>query len=141
MNVFIEWINTLDSSTVLLVSSLFILVVNLLLLRRNRKQQVNTEVVHALQRDLRALTSASVGMGERVMDMERRQRHMTKRVEPQPVQKVEPANPTITLNQPYENAIRLAQQGVKAEELVKTCGLSTSEAELIATMHRLEKAS
>ena len=141
MNILIDGLFALDSTLVLLLSSLCVLVLNLILLRRNRNRQADAELVRALQRDLRALTSASVGMGERVMDMERRQRvapasPVAPPVSPLPAASKKPAFPL----RPYESAIRLVQQGAGVDELVSSCGISISEAELIRTMHRLDKA-
>ena len=44
-------------------------------------------------------------------------------------------------NQPYEQAIRLAQRGMEKDELVEVCGLSEGEADLINMLHRLDKVS
>jgi len=143
MNILIESLLTLNSTLLLLLFSLCVLLLNLVLLRRNRKHQADAKVVRALQRDLRALTSASVGMGEHVMDMERRQRAAPATAQT-PV--VTPQTSTKTSRQtfparPYESAIRLVQQGAGVEELISSCGLSTSEAELIRTMHSFDKVS
>ena len=40
----------------------------------------------------------------------------------------------------YAQAIRLVQRGADAEQLVSTCGLARSEAELMCLLHRMEKA-
>lgn len=37
---------------------------------------------------------------------------------------------------PYGRAVRLAQEGLPAQELVNRCGISRGEAELIVAMHR-----
>ncbi len=133
MNLWTDFLQNLDVATVLLAGSLTLLLLNLFLLRRYRNRKADSEMVKSLQRDLRALTSAAVGMGERVLKVERHQRQLAERQEHMDI--FEPAN------QPYENAIRMVQQGAKAEDLIKNCGLSTSEAELISIMHRLDKAS
>lgn len=96
-------------------------------LRQQRK--ANSE----LHQQMRALTSAALGMGERVLEMERRQRHLAERQENFDIYE--------SANQPYEQAIKMAQHGAKIEELVDRCGVSENEAHLIDLMSRLDKAS
>lgn len=85
-----------------------------------------------LYRDLRALTAAAVGVGERVLELERRQRHLAERQDSVDIYDA--------ANQPYEQAIRMVQRGAKVSELVDICGLSQGEAELISMLHRMKKA-
>ncbi len=118
-----------DLTNLLLAGCLILLLLNLLRGRRSGAAKPDPRI-ESLQRDVRALTTAAVGMGERVLEVERRQRRLA--------EKQESLDLFDSANQPYEQAIHLARQGVDAEELVATCGLSHSEAELIAIMHRLE---
>ncbi len=118
-----------DLTNLLLAGCLILLLLNLLRGRRQGRAARDPRL-ESLQRDLRALTAAAVGMGERVLEVERRQRRLA--------EKQENLDLFESANQPYEQAIHLARQGVDAEELVATCGLSRSEAELITIMHRLE---
>jgi len=118
-----------DLTHLLLAGCLILLLLNLLRGRRQGRAGRDPRI-ESLQRDLRALASAAVGMGERVLEVERRQRRLAE--QQQSLELFESAN------QPYEQAIHLAHQGADAEELVATCGLSRSEAELITMMHRLE---
>ncbi len=115
--------------TIALLAGCFVLL--LLNLLRRRPGAVADPRIETLQRDVRALTTAAVGMGERVMELERRQRRLAE--EQKTVDLFDAAN------QPYEQAIHLARHGADAAELVATCGLSTSEAELIAIMHRMDE--
>lgn len=96
-------------------------------LRQQRKNNID------LRQQMRALTSAALGMGERVLKMERNQKHLGERQDQ--VVMYEPAN------QPYEQAINMAQHGASIEELVDSCGVSENEAHLIDLMSRLDKAS
>ena len=100
---------------------------------QQRKIRKNADLLQRTQNDLRALITASVGMGERMLEMERRQRRLAERQEQLDIYDA--------ANQPYEQAIRMAQNGSKIEELVDICGLSKTEAELIKIMHRFDKAS
>ncbi len=101
--------------------------------QQQHKNRKNTELLQRTQNDLRALINASVGMGERMLEVERRQRRLAERQEQLDIYDA--------ANQPYEQAIRMAQNGSKIEELVDICGLSKTEAELIQIMHRFDKAS
>ena len=108
--------------------------VSIILLRRaTRTRAVNNNQLTAIQNDVRALTTAAVSMGERVLEIERRQRRLAERQDQLDIYE--------SANQPYEHAIRMAQNGTSIDELVNMCGLSRNEAELIHMMHRFDKAS
>ncbi|NOZ37699.1 MAG: DUF2802 domain-containing protein [Gammaproteobacteria bacterium] len=135
MNTILAVITALDVSSWTLIGSLGLLLLALSLLHRQQAQtRTNTELLQCTQNDLRALISASLGMGERMQEVERRQRRLAERQEQLDI--YDAANQ----NQPYEQAIRMAQSGSKTEELVDICGLSETEAELIKIMHRFDKA-
>ena len=132
-----------------LLLSGIVLITTFLSLRGHKKRQSKQEIiVEQLQRDLRALANAAVGVGERVMRVERQQRHQSSSHDSNtPVAEattssrqapVEYYNPS---SQPYEQAIRMTQNGATVEDIVNVCGLSKSEAELVHMMHRLDKAS
>lgn len=125
-------LQSLNPGSVLLAIAIALLLLNLLLLWRPRRARGDGRTLRAVQQDLRALTTAAVGMGERLTQLERRQRHLAERQDQMDIYE--------TTNQPYEHAIQMAQQGARPEDLVKACGLSVSEAELITIMHRLDKA-
>lgn len=91
------------------------------------------EVIASLRQDLRALTSAAVGVGGRVLDVERRQRRLAERQDQLDLYD--------SANQPYEQAIRLVHKGADVDELVDICGLNRGEAELIRMLHRLDKSA
>ena len=109
----------------------------------------------SLQRDLRALANAAVGVGGRVLEIERHQRKRPAvAIRKDVVQQAEPVtasyqSPISTApveyynspNQPYEQAIRMAQTGASTDDIVNLCGLSKSEADLVSMMHRLDKVS
>jgi len=117
-------------------------------LKRQRKQQEHQSIsMQSLQRDLRALTNAAVGVGGRVLEIERQQRKrpvIVTTAEEQQSQTYSAAPIEYynsSSNQPYEQAIRMAQTGASVDDIVNVCGLSQSEAELVSMMHRLDKAS
>ncbi len=134
MNTILAVLTEMDISSWTLISSLGLLLLVLSLLRRQQAQtRSNSELLQRTQNDLRALISASLGMGERMQEVERRQRRLAERQEQLDI--YDAANQ----NQSYEQAIRMAQSGSKTEELVDICGLSETEAELIQIMHRFDK--
>ena len=87
--------------------------------------------------DLKALTTASVGVGGRVLELERRLRRMAAEKQ-QPKQEVDIYE---SANQPYDHAIDLAKQGMEVDEIATMCGISRNEAELIQMMNRFKQAS
>jgi hypothetical protein len=121
------------------------LIISLITFKRQRKQQeIQNLSMQSLQRDLRALANAAVGVGGRVLELERQQRKrptlVTNHEEPQNIM-VSPVDTYASSNQPYEQAIRMTQSGANVDDIVNVCGLSRSEAELVHMMHRLDKAS
>ena len=143
-----QYLNILTITEWLMISVAVVLVMSLFAFKHQRIQQQNQLLsMQLLQRDLRALANAAVGVGGRVLEIERNQR---KRPAVVPVQEQQPAvyNTAVTpveyynsSNQLYEQAIRMAQTGTSTEDIVNVCGLSESEAELVSMMHRLDKAS
>lgn len=134
MNTLLAVIATIEGSGWALIVSLGLLLVALSLLRRQQMQaRTHAELLQRTRNDLRALISASLGMGERMREVERRQRRLAERQEQLDIYDA--------ANQPYEQAIRMVKNGSKTEELVDICGLSETEAELIKIMHRFDKAS
>ena len=141
-----QYFTILSTTEWFMLSVAFVLVMSLYSFKRQRKlQQEQSLSMQMLQRDLRALANAAVGVGGRVLEIERQQRkrpaivQVQEQVQPQLTSApVEFYNPN---NQPYEQAIRMAQSGATVEDIVNVCCLSKSEAELVTMMHRLDKAS
>lgn len=151
MELLTQYFNILSATEWLLAFVAVILVISLFSFRRQSKlQQEQTLSMQLLQRDLRALANAAVGVGGRVLEIERQQR---KRPSPtvvavqEPVQSHNQVSAPIEFynssssSQPYEQAIRMVQTGASVDDIVTVCGLSKSEAELVSMMHRLDKAS
>ncbi len=138
-----QHLNFLTINEWLMVSVLAVLITSLFTFRRQRKlQELQSLSMESLQRDLRALANAAVGVGGRVLEIERQQRKrpivVASQSEPQTIAPVDMYNSS---NQPYEQAIRMAQTGANVDDIVNVCGLSRSEADLVSMMHRLDKAS
>ncbi|HEB57686.1 MAG TPA: DUF2802 domain-containing protein, partial [Gammaproteobacteria bacterium] len=103
----------------------------LMLALRYRRRQ-DKQLAH-LHRDFRALTAAARGVGQRVLEIERRQRNLAERQDQLDLYDA--------ANQSYDQAISLVHQGMGVTELVKNCGLSEGEAELIYLLHRLDRTA
>ena len=139
-----QYFNILSTTEWLLAAVAVVLVMSLFSFKRQRKQQEQQSLsMQALQRDLRALANAAVGVGGRVLEIERHQRKRPVIVTSQePVQAATaPIEFYNSSSQPYEQAIRMVQTGASVDDIVNVCGLSKSEAELVSMMHRLDKAS
>jgi len=94
--------------------------------------------------DLKALTTTSLGIGGRLLEIERRQRRIIEKQKNEAHSQTTPqavVDLYESANQPYDHAIHLAQHGKEVEEIVSICGISQNEAELIIMMNRLEQAS
>lgn len=104
------------------------LVVGLKSLRIARAKQANTELlIQKLTRDLALSNSGSVGMGQRLLAMEKRLQ------EPQKDdKKIDYYNDEDF--QSYSQAAQLFKLGLDAEEVARRCGLSRAEASLIQMM-------
>lgn len=140
-----QYFNTLTITEGLMASVAVVLIVSLVSIKRQRKlQELQALSMQSLQRDLRALANAAVGVGGRVLEIERNQRKQPSVVttHEQPVAATSaPVEFYNTSNQPYEQAIHMAQTGASVSDIVNVCGLSKSEADLVSMMHRLDKAS
>lgn len=141
-----QYFNLLTTSEWLLAAVAVVLVMSLFSFKRQRKQQEEQSLsMQALQRDLRALANAAVGVGGRVLEIERQQRKrpviVTSQEQPVQTQATAPIEFYNSSSQPYEQAIRMVQTGASVDDIVNVCGLSKSEAELVSMMHRLDKAS
>jgi len=116
-----------------LIASLFISLVALIVAIKSLKvanaQQENTErLIQKLTRDLAVSNSGSVGMGQRLLAMEKRLQEEPKKSD----QKIDYYNDDDF--QPYSQAAQLFKMGLDAEEVARRCGLSRAEASLIQMM-------
>lgn len=116
-----------------LIASLLVGVVALFVafksLKIARAQQENTEkLIQKLTRDLAVSNSGSVGMGQRLLAMEKRLQEEPQKSD----QKIDYYNDEDF--QPYSQAAQLFKMGLDAEEVARRCGLSRAEASLIQMM-------
>lgn len=83
--------------------------------------------------DFAALCKASVGAGDHLVRLEQQVRRLTERQE-----QIEMRSAG---DRPYTQAIQMVQRGADVSELIGQCGLTRGEAELIAMLHGVAKAS
>ncbi len=139
------------------ISVIFIGVLLVFLVKARKQTKQDIHDIVELRRDLRALTAAALGVGERVLKVERQQiseisEHNFKRntsnvksgkelgrnlsnhlsADTDKVVKFSHHN-----DSPYEHAIHLVQKGADVNDLVTTCGLSQGEADLVNLLHRI----
>lgn len=111
-----------------LLLSVIALVVALKSLRSVREQQSQTEKLYQrLSKELAQSSSGSVGMGQRLLAMEKRLQAQSKTS-----QKIDYYNDDDF--QPYSQAAQLFKMGLESEEVARRCGLSRAEASLIQMM-------
>ena len=113
-----------------LAISLLALILAIISLKATRRQADTTEkLLQKLARDLAASTSGSVGMGQRLLAMEKRLQTTQQKSE-----KIDVYNDDEF--QPYSQAAQLFQMGLDAEEVARRCGLSRAEASLLEVMQK-----
>jgi len=147
LNFFSEYLHYMAEVNWLTISVLGFLVINLFFLRlQQQKNEKQTLKISSLEKDLHALANAAIGVGSRVLKVEREQRNKPAAANATE-QVVSAANQNMRVDfynsssQPYEQAIRMAQTGATVDDIMDVCGLSQSEVELVCMMHRLDKAS
>ncbi|MDF3012345.1 MAG: hypothetical protein K0Q78_549 [Cellvibrio sp.] len=113
------------------IVSVLALVVALLSLQRVRQQAgENEKLVQKLMREVAASSSGSVGMGQRLLAMEKRlQANATKQSE-----KIDYYNDDEF--QPYSQAAQMFKMGMDCDEVARRCGLSRAEASLLEMMQK-----
>lgn len=115
-----------------LIISLLLSVIALVLaiksLGRTRAQQALTEkLFQKLTKEMALSNSGAVGMGQRLLAMEK-----NLQAAPKSAQKIDYYNDEDF--QPYSQAAQLFKMGLDAEEVARRCGLSRAEASLIQMM-------
>lgn len=111
--------------------SLIALVIAVLSLKHVRRQaDANEKLIQKLMREVAASSSGSVGMGQRLLAMEKRlQDSATKQPE-----KIDYYNDDEF--QPYSQAAQLFKMGLDCDEVARRCGLSRAEASLLEMMQK-----
>lgn len=115
-------------SAIVSVISLAIAVLSLKHVRR--QAEANEKLVQKLMREVAASTSGSVGMGQRLLAMEKRlHTNASKKTE-----KIDYYNDDEF--QPYSQAAQMFKMGMDCDEVARRCGLSRAEASLLEMMQK-----
>ncbi len=93
--------------------------------RLRSSEQVATERVAALREELSAVNGAAIGVGQRLIAVEKRLKLSIKQ------QQMDVSNIDI---QPYDQAATMAEQGADVQQLVDRCGLPEAEASLLSLL-------
>jgi hypothetical protein len=123
---------TLSPLEIGLIISLLLSVISLVIalksLARTREYSLQAEKLYQrLSKELAVSSSGSVGMGQRLLAMEKRLQS-----EPKSAQKIDYYNDEDF--QPYSQAAQLFKMGLDSDEVARRCGLSRAEASLIQMM-------
>lgn len=119
---------------ILALASIAALVACILLYRRVRQHEQRYQaLVSVLRGEIEAITNSSIGMGRRVIAVERK---LSATVEKQ--EALENRDPGAVA---YNQASRLMEMGANVDDLVESCGIGRPEAELLALLHRELKAT
>ena len=101
--------------------------------RGNQERDAERVVqVQHLADDLAALCRASAGAGEHLVKLEQQQRRIMDRQDQWELR--------AGSERSYQQAIQMVQHGAGAEELVRNCGLTRGEADLIVMLHGMARA-
>lgn len=112
------------------VSVLALVVASISLQRVRRQAGESEKLIQKLMREVAASSSGSVGMGQRLLAMEKRlQASATKQPE-----KIDYYNDDEF--QPYSQAAQMFKMGMDCDEVARRCGLSRAEASLLEMMQK-----
>ena len=122
----------LTGGGLLLLAFLFATVLSVVHARRLKRRVAEQDAfLRSLERDMQAVCRGARGMGGTVIKLEQKLRHLTERQD------------SLDLREPnsqiYNHAITLAHRGATVEQLVESCGLARSEAELLHLLHRQKR--
>lgn len=129
----VELVAGLSAGSIILYSACGISVISLLSsfiqgrrLKKQHKQQL--KINRRLLEDNRALSKSAVGMGQKVLETERRLNQVLKKQFA--ILNSQPDHPS------YDQASRLIAMGASEDDLVNSCGFSHAEAELLLSLNR-----
>lgn len=112
-----------------LVSVIALLVALISLKQVRRQADAYEKLIQKLMREVAASSSGSVGMGQRLLAMEKRLHSEAKKPE-----KIDYYNDDEF--QPYSQAAQMFKMGMDCDEVARRCGLSRAEASLLEMMQK-----
>lgn len=116
------------------IVSVIALVIAILSLKHVRRQaDANEKLVQKMMREVAASSSGSVGMGQRLLAMEKR----LQASETKPAEKIDYYNDDEF--QSYSQAAQMFKMGMDCDEVARRCGLSRAEASLLEMMQKTSR--
>jgi Protein of unknown function (DUF2802) len=116
---------SLGLSAIALIIALFALFKNF------QQKKENEKLLRHMMRELSSSSSGAVGMGRRLMAMEK------KLAAGATVNRQKIDYQDEETFKPYSEAVQLFKMGMTSEEVSKRCGLSRAEASLLEMMHKI----
>ena len=113
------------------VISVIALIIAMLSLKYVRRQaETNEKLIQKLMREVAASSNGAVGMGQRLLAMEKRLQAEAAK----PAEKIDYYNDDEF--QPYSQAAQMFKMGMDCDEVARRCGLSRAEASLLEMMQK-----
>jgi transcriptional regulator of NAD metabolism len=129
----LESILALEVSSIVMVCASSLSIIALIVSIKNgrtlvkqKKQQV--QVSQRLKEDNRAMSKSAIGMGQKVLETERRLNAVLKKQ--YAILNSKPEHPS------YDEANRLIKMGASEDDLVSSCGFSHGEAEVLLSLNK-----
>jgi ankyrin repeat protein len=94
-----------------------------------KQKRLQVKINQRLQEDNRALSKSAVGMGQKVLETERRLNSVLKKQ--YAILNTKSEHPS------YDQANRLIQMGASENDLVSSCGFSYGEAEVLLSLNKM----
>lgn len=113
---------------VLTLTAVLSAVICVYVLVRIKRQERQQALINVLRNEIRAMTNGSIGMGKRLLAIER-----TLNITVEKQQELENRDPGVLA---YNQAAKLMEMGASVDDLVRNCGIGRPEAELMALLHR-----
>lgn len=134
----LTWASSTPIQSILLISSASMATLACLMAGisfRNLKKQKRQQAIinRRLHEDMASLSKSAIGMGQKVLDTERKLGDVLKKQFS--ILNSQPEHPS------YDQASRLIAMGASESDLVNSCGFSHSEAELLLSLNRKRQVS
>lgn len=146
------WADIAISGSVI-ISWVAVLMAVLCLYQLRKQSRQMRQLYQRLNHNLELANSGSIGMGQRLLAMEKKLKQAVKKgASPTPAAAAQPA-PAFTSKpasthtdndavfEPYNHAASMLNAGIDAEEVAKRCGLSRAEASLMQLMRQQLQAA
>jgi hypothetical protein len=129
----LESILALEVSSIVMVCASSLSIIALIVsikngrtLAKQKKQQI--QISRRLKEDNRAMSKSAIGMGQKVLETERRLNAVLKKQ--YAILNSKPEHPS------YDQANRLIKMGASEDDLVSSCGFSHGEAEVLLSLNK-----